>query len=59
MVFGKDNEMPAFIYTCAHSRDLDSIKAMAAALSNNNRKNPKNSDLYDKEGWEILEESID
>lgn len=59
MVFGEDKEMPAFIYTCAHSRDLDSIKAMAAALSNNDRKNLKNPDFYDKEGWETLKESID
>lgn len=53
-----DKEIPSFIYTSAHSRDLESMKAMASEIETLNLdfRSPQNLKL---EGWEELDEPID
>ena len=58
-----NNEIPSFIYTSAHVRDLDAIKIMAGELAtferNSNQLDPRDPSYMELEGWEFLREPID
>lgn len=58
MKMESDKEIPSFIYTSAHSRDLEAIKAMAAEIETRviDFRTP---DYLKREGWEELDEAID
>ena len=57
------NEIPSFIYTSAHVRDLEAIKVMAGELAtcerNKDQLDPRDPSYMELEGWEFLREPID
>ena len=57
MQLAKDNEIPSFIYTSAHCRDLESIKQMARDLLTSEwaKVDPRHPSLLEEEGWELLD----
>ena len=56
-----DRDVPLFVYTSAHVRDLETIKKLAAELATYDwrAKDPRNPAFLEEEGWEPVPEPMD